>query len=419
MTQNFLRLRTNPPSVLPPQGFVDLFFHGSTGAMRVVDEQGDVIPFEGAELNDTLDALSEVTLTPSTLLSVNSSGVPVALSYTATKNALSLNLVDNTSDADKPVSTLTQAALDLKQPLDATLTALAAQNWVDNAMPLGNAADGVSQLAFAANTFPGRSSTGNVVAKPIVDTSFTALAITVGSVGSFVTNGGALGTPSSGTLSGCSGLPISTGVSGLGTGVATLLATFSSANLATALTTKTGTGNNVFSDDPTFTTKIVSPIFKGTGTDVIIQDGAGNQAFRGINSTTWTDAAAGQYFQIGGSSVNVVFTAGSATNINRLGHFSEFFQISSGTRASAPIPVDRFELINSSNAKVFGVSNLGGVVIGAVAVGSLPTASANAYRQFVVTDSLAPVLGSAVAAGGSAKATVRSNGTDYIVTEIL
>jgi hypothetical protein len=35
---------------------------------------------------------------------------------------------------------------------------------------------------------------------------------------------GALGTPSSGTLSGCSGLPISTGVSGLGTGVATALA---------------------------------------------------------------------------------------------------------------------------------------------------------------------------------------------------
>lgn len=36
--------------------------------------------------------------------------------------------------------------------------------------------------------------------------------------------GGALGTPASGTLSSCSGLPISTGVSGLGTGVATALA---------------------------------------------------------------------------------------------------------------------------------------------------------------------------------------------------
>lgn len=36
-----------------------------------------------------------------------------------------LENVDNTADADKPVSTATQAALDLKQDLDATLTALA------------------------------------------------------------------------------------------------------------------------------------------------------------------------------------------------------------------------------------------------------------------------------------------------------
>lgn len=37
----------------------------------------------------------------------------------------------------------------------------------------------------------------------------TALAINVGSAGSFVANGGALGTPSSGTLTSCTGLPLS------------------------------------------------------------------------------------------------------------------------------------------------------------------------------------------------------------------
>jgi hypothetical protein len=52
----------------------------------------------------------------------------------------------------------------------------------------------------------------------------TALGVSVGSSGAFVVNGGALGTPSSGTLSNATGLPISTGVSGLGTGVATALA---------------------------------------------------------------------------------------------------------------------------------------------------------------------------------------------------
>ena len=52
----------------------------------------------------------------------------------------------------------------------------------------------------------------------------TALAVAVGSAGAPVVNGGALGTPSSGTLTSATGLPISTGVSGLGTGIATALA---------------------------------------------------------------------------------------------------------------------------------------------------------------------------------------------------
>lgn len=42
----------------------------------------------------------------------------------------------------------------------------------------------------------------------------TALGINTGSAGAFVVNGGALGTPSSGTLTSCSGLPLSTGVTG-------------------------------------------------------------------------------------------------------------------------------------------------------------------------------------------------------------
>lgn len=51
----------------------------------------------------------------------------------------------------------------------------------------------------------------------------TALAVNVGSAGAFVTFNGALGTPSSGTLTNATGLPISTGLTGAGTGVLTAL----------------------------------------------------------------------------------------------------------------------------------------------------------------------------------------------------
>ena len=63
---------------------------------------------------------------------------------------------------------------------------------------------------------------------------------------------GPLGTPSAGTLTNATGLPLSTGISGLGTGVATFLATPSSANLASALTDETGSGSAVFATNPTF-----------------------------------------------------------------------------------------------------------------------------------------------------------------------
>jgi hypothetical protein len=83
----------------------------------------------------------------------------------------------------------------------------------------------------------------------------TALAVNVGSAGAFVTFGGAAGTPSSINLANGSALPVSTGISGLGANIATFLATPSSANLAAALTDESGSaGSVIFSGGtPTFT----------------------------------------------------------------------------------------------------------------------------------------------------------------------
>jgi len=63
-----------------------------------------------------------------------------------------------------------------------------------------------------------------------------------------------LGTPQSGTLTNCTALPLATGISGLGSGIATFLATPSSANLASAVTGETGTGALVFGTSPTLAT---------------------------------------------------------------------------------------------------------------------------------------------------------------------
>ena len=73
-----------------------------------------------------------------------------------------------------------------------------------------------------------------------------------------------LGTPASGNLANCTGLPIATGVSNLGTGVATFLTTPSSANLLAALTDETGTGANVFANTPTLVTPILGTPTSGT-----------------------------------------------------------------------------------------------------------------------------------------------------------
>jgi hypothetical protein len=95
-----------------------------------------------------------------------------------------------------------------------------------------------------------------------------------------------LGTPSSGTLTNATGLPVSTGISGLGTNVATFLATPSSENLISAVTDETGTGALVFANTPTLVTPNIGA---ATGTSLVLSgDLTVNGTTTTINSTEIT-----------------------------------------------------------------------------------------------------------------------------------
>ena len=89
-----------------------------------------------------------------------------------------------------------------------------------------------------------------------------------------------LGTPTAGTLTSCTGLPISTGVSGLGANVATFLATPTSANLASAVSNETGSGSLVFATSPV----LVTPDL-GTPTAITLTSATGLPLSTGVTGT--------------------------------------------------------------------------------------------------------------------------------------
>jgi hypothetical protein len=148
-------------------------------------------------------------------------------------------------------------------------TANGTTGWVQTNKPATIGTDAIAFVQFSgAGTFlagTGLTLTGSTFSintSTTVDLN-TAQTLTNKTLTSPTFTAPALGTPASGTLTNVTGLPVGTGISGLGTGVATFLATPSSANLASAVTDETGSGALVFGTSPT----IASPIFTGT-TDI-------------------------------------------------------------------------------------------------------------------------------------------------------
>jgi hypothetical protein len=89
-----------------------------------------------------------------------------------------------------------------------------------------------------------------------------------------------IGTPSAGNLSNCTAFPAAN-LSGLGSGVATFLATPSSANLAAAVTGETGSGALVFATSPSLTTPFIGA---ATGTSLLVSSKVGFGAYDSANA---------------------------------------------------------------------------------------------------------------------------------------
>lgn len=188
------------------------------GSLTLSTAINDVNGNELLRVAATAAAVNEVTLT-----NAAAGGAP-SLSATGDDTNISLNLVAKGTGAVQaggvPVATTTGA----QTLTDKTLTAPVIST-ISNT--------GTLTLPTTTDTLVGRATTDSLSNKTLVAP--------------------VLGTPASGVLTNCTGLPVATGVSGLGANVATFLATPSSANLAAALTDETGSGVAVFGTAPTIT----------------------------------------------------------------------------------------------------------------------------------------------------------------------